>query len=173
MLLGKKPQQTNKRPEQFRSLLCLGLCYVTCVISDCRGLIFGYKFSFWRMAVFKCQQFCTVSLPVFKNRNLVSLASNYLVFLLQPDLFSWGFFFFFLLFFFFSVKFWGICLFAFLFSVVLFSWKLFKLGMWCRISPYPYPQPCLRCVFSLLSRSSRLFNTAKTQTFCIIHFLNQ
>lgn len=83
-------KKNNKGPKLFGSLFMfrVQLCYVSCIISNCRGFIFGYKFSFWIMAVFKCQQFCIVNLPVFKNRSLVSLANNYLVFLLQPNFFS-------------------------------------------------------------------------------------
>lgn len=88
------------------------------------------------MAVFKCQQFCIVNLPVFKNRSLVSLANNYLVFLLQPNFFSWDFsgafsFFFLPSWFFFPVKFWGflfICLYFFYFLLlVFFRGNLFNL----------------------------------------------
>lgn len=52
--------------------------------------IFGCKFSFCIMTVFECQQFCVVNLPVFKNKSLVSLANNYLVFQFPPDFYCLG-----------------------------------------------------------------------------------
>lgn len=121
MLSDKKTKKLTKNQNNSEACLCLDF---SSVISNCRGLIFGCKFAFWIMAVFKCQWFYTVNLLVFKNRNLVSLANNYLVFLLQPDMFSWVFFL-------------RLFIFSFFFFIFLFS-------SWCfvcsfNISP-PFPQ---------------------------------
>lgn len=138
MLSDKKTKKLIKNQNNSEACLCLDF---SSVISNCRGFIFGCKFAFWIMAVFKCQWFCTVNLLVFKNRNLVSLANNYLVFLLQPDMFSWVFFWGFLFFFFPPgvlcallkspppppIKVLGglVCLFVFLFLLLLFFLETF------------------------------------------------
>lgn len=151
MLSDKKTKKLTKNQNNSEACLCLDF---SSVISNCRGLIFGCKFAFWIMAVFKCQWFYTVNLLVFKNRNLVSLANNYLVFLLQPDMFSWIFFWGFLFFFFPpgvlcalltspppfpQLKFWGVGLFVCVsFSAVaFFPGNLFNLVCDAEFQPIP------------------------------------
>lgn len=46
--------------------------------------------SFLIKTVFECQQFCIVHLLVFKNKSLVSVANNYLVFQFPADVYSLG-----------------------------------------------------------------------------------